>query len=158
MADVIAEAKLRRSSLTDGASACPSSSEPPLLGETQRIGTLVMPRLAWSAAWTHGANSVRMQLGGEQIEVKANGKWEPPMPASKGGGHLPQPRPRESHQSYFLRVLGLFKGEAHSREQCRWFATRKWAGQRSDALRDAIAAGEDLPVHQWSFVTEKPTL
>ena len=68
---------------------------------------------------------------------------------------LPTPHREESHQSYYLRTLALFKGQAHPTEHSLWIATRKWEGEHSDALRDKIAAGYDLPGYLWTFVNEK---
>ena len=123
--------------------------------ETQRIGTLQMPRWAWSSVWIHDEGSVRMKLGGELVQVQAKGQWEPPIPWDKPREPLPTPRREESHQAYFLRLLALYKGKANPQEHSAWIASRQWVGESSEALRDAIAAGQDLPTHQWGFVNEE---
>ena len=115
-----------------------------------------MPRWVWSALWLHGENAVRMRLGGELIEVQATGHWEPPLPTGNSPKSLPDPKTEESHQAYFLRVLALYKGKFHPQEHRDWMASRKWVGESAEALRDAIAAGQDLPTHQWTFINEKP--
>ena len=107
--------------------------------------------------WIHTVHAVRLRLAGELIEVQAKGKWEPPQPSAPATRELPLPHSDESHQSYFLRVLALFRGKPHSPEIAEWIATRKWAGESAETLRDAIAAGYDLPGHTWTFIKE-PTL
>jgi len=97
-----------------------------------------------------------MRLGGELLEISARGLWDPPMPTNPEKRELPIPRSDESHQSYYLRTLALFKGQAHPTEHSLWLATRKWEGEHSDTLRDKIAAGFDLPGYTWTFATEKP--
>jgi len=157
LAEEISSAILRPSSSAGDVSASQPSSEShpsPMPKETQRIGNLVIPKWAWSAIWTINASTVRLRLGGELIEIIAQGKWEPPMPTAEKRA-LPEPRSDESHQAYYLRTLALFKGIAHPTEQALWIATRQWVGEHSDALRDKIAAGDDLPTHQWTFITEK---
>jgi len=159
LAAAISEAKSLPLFSAGGVSASPPSSEPPpspMPTETQRIGSLVIPKWAWTALWPHNANTVRMRLGGELLEITSKGQWEPPMPTLPEKRELPTPRPDESHQSYFLRVLALFKGQAHPTEHSLWLATRKWVGEVSDALRDKIAEGNDLPGYTWTFANEKP--
>ena len=115
-----------------------------------------MPRWVWSALWLHGENAVRLMLGGELIEVQPQGQWEPPMPSDNSPKALPEPKTEESHQAYFLRVLALYKGKCHPQEHRDWIASRKWVGESAKALCAAIAAGQDLPTHQWTFINEKP--
>ena len=157
LAAAIAEAKSHPSFSKAAESASPPSSEspPPPSSETQQIGDMIIPKFVWTALWTDGATAVRMLLGGEQVEVQAEGHWEPPMPENKASRRLPSPKHGESHQSYFLRVLALFRGRPHSPEIAEWHALRKWVGQSANALRDAIAAGQDLPGHSWKFVNER---
>ena len=76
-----------------------------------------------------------------------------PAPSKR---ELPTPQSGESHQSYYLRTLSLFNGKPHPQELSVWIATRKWEGEASNALRDKLAAGDDLPGYTWTFVTEKP--
>lgn len=159
LADEISAAMSRPLLSTEGASGSPPSSEPlplpPTPAETQRIGSMVFPRWAWSSLWTWGVDAVRMKLGGELVQVQAVGRWEPPQPANDSRRPLPQPRHGESHQTYFLRVLALFRGRPHSPEHSHWLTTRRWVGESSNELRDAIAAGQDMPTHSWAFVNEK---
>ena len=157
-ADEIRTALSRPFPLQEDVSASPQSSEPPPSPptETQRIGSLIIPRWAWTALWPHSVNTVRMRLGGDLLEIAARGQWEPPMPTNPEKRELPIPRQEESHQAYYLRTHALFKGQIHPTEHSLWLATRIWEGEHSDILRDKIAAGDDLPGYTWTFVTEKP--
>ena len=156
LADEISRGLLPPSSSPAAVSVSPPSNESQPSGEIQRIGNLTFQKWAWSAVWIHDESAVRMKLGGELVQVQVKGRWEPPLPLDKSPQALPSPHHGESHQSYFLRLLALYKGKAHPREHLDWIASRRWVGEGAKDLRDAIAAGEDLPTRSWAFVKEKP--
>jgi len=144
-------------SLPDAESDSAQSSEPPpSTGETQSIGNLTFPRLAWTLAWTPNPTTLLFKLGGDLIQVRARGAWDKPQPPNSGPTPLPDQRPDETGPAYFFRALQLYRQpNRRSPEFQDWAATRKWVGEASSDLLAALRAGQDLPGRSWTFITER---
>jgi len=129
------------------------------MSETQNIGTLTFPRLAWTASWTPDPATLLIRLGGDLIRVTAHGRWDTPPPKNTEPKQLPDQDPNESGQTYFFRALKYLRSPAsrHTPEYRQWLATRKWVGESSNDLLAALRQGRDLPGRAWSFVNEQPS-
>ena len=159
LAAAVSAAGKPRASFTkasESASQPSTGQQPQALEETQRIGSLIIPKTVWAALWIHSPDAVRFIVGGEIVEVEAAGHWEPPRP--KVSRELPPAKQYENHQSYYFRVRALLKGQPHGPEISEWIATRVWLGESSESLCNKIAVGQDVLGHTWKFVRKKATL
>ena len=147
-------------SSVDAASASPPSSEPPQqLSDTQSIGTLTFPRLAWTSAWTPDQETLLIRLGGDLVRVTARGRWDSPEPKDTAPKPLPEQEPNETGQAYFFRALKYYRTPAnrYAPQYRQWLATRQWVGEASSDLLAALREGRDLPGRKWAFINERPS-
>ena len=134
------------------------SDSPPFKGsssEIQIIGTLAFPKWIWSMAWEHQANSVRLKLGGEIVQITAKGQWSPPPPTKITARPLPEPRKNESHESYALRTWAFFQRPTGSDEFLEWKLSRTWEGETSKMLLKKLCEGRDLSGYEWRIISNQ---
>ncbi len=143
----------------DAGSVSPPPNEPPPPSDTQSIGTLSFPRLAWTAAWTPDPATLLIRLGGELVRVTARGHWDSPEPQDTTQKTLPEQEPNETGQAYFFRALKHYRTPAnrYSPQYREWLATRKWVGESSNDLLAPLRQGRDLPARKWAFIAERPS-
>jgi hypothetical protein len=104
-----------------------------------------IPAQGWSLLRLDPPHGVIVHVGGEQLRVVVNGRWEPPEPERYTyTSEPPTPQPRESHQDYAWRFLAWANKSEESHEWLKWRPRKVWIGQTLDELRDLIESDQSI--------------
>ena len=103
-----------------------------------------IPTQGWSLLRLDPPHGVIVHVGGEQLRVVVNGRWEPPEPERYLNTSEPTPQPRESHRDFAWRFLAWAHKSVDNPEWLKWQARRRWIGQTVEELRDSIESDQSI--------------